>query len=210
MPRKTPVKPASPTPVRPLAHLPPPPPATSSASTAQVARMLGVSASRVSQLIGSGQINRSTDGTIDPLQAALAVLETARRDDAGREARTRATRARAAAVELRARRALKQYLTISEVAELFDEAFGRWHQMTQAESSLFYADAIRRMPDDTARAAAATIYRKFLSLNQAFRTASSELVRIARDEHLPDDARIDEVFGDLVVIAIKAEDVGET
>lgn len=205
MPRKSPLKPAAASPRRKLAHLPQPPVAPSGASTAEVARLLGVSPSRISQLVGSGQIDRHADGSIDSLQAALVVLDNARRDDAGRDARARASRARAAATELRARRALRQYLTIDEVAEVFDEAFTRWHEMTQAESSRFYSDLVCRMPDDAARSAASTIYRRFLALNNAFRTASAELVKMARDEHLTDGARLDEVFGDLVLVAIESE-----
>lgn len=185
--------------------------ATTADSTARVtpkaaAAALGISPGRVSQLVKAGAIAPDAEGRIDLTQASLALLERARRDDAGRAARERYLRAMAVAAELRVRRELRQLMSVDEAAELISAVVVRARTELQASSSGFFYEIQSAHGEQHALIGAGRYYKSVLAAIVAADRTAKEVLRRARDEQLPRDARIEDVFSSLAATVQSAGD----
>lgn len=185
--------------------------ATPADSTARVspkaaAAALGISPGRVSQLTKAGAIQPDAEGRIDLAQAALALLERARRDDAGRAARERYLRATAVAAELRVRRELKQLMTLAECKDLISAVVVRARIELQVSSGGFFYEVQRDHGEKHAHLAAGRYYKSVLAAINSAAATADEVLRRARDEQLPSDERIEDVFATLAASVQSAGD----
>jgi hypothetical protein len=170
------------------------------------AAALGISAGRLSQLTKAGAIQPDAGGRIDLAQAAVALLERARRDDSGRKARERYLRATAVAAELRVRRELRQLMTVDECKELITTVVVRARTELQASSSGFFYEIQAEHGEQHALIGAGRFYRSVLGALVAADRTAREVLRRARDEQLPREARIEDVFASLAAAVQSAGD----
>lgn len=173
------------------------------------AAALGISAGRLSQLTKAGAIQPDAEGRIDLAQAAVALLDRARRDDSGRKARERYLRATAVAAELRVRRELRQLLTPAECKELITAVVLHARIALQATSSEFFYSVQAAHGEQHAHLAAGRYYRSVLRAINSAASVAEEVLRRARDEQLPREARIDEVIASLTSTVETAGDDAE-
>lgn len=181
-----------------------PPRNARSASREEIAELLGVTPARVSQMVTAGTIARTNDGGIDPVAALRAALAAARADDPGRTARARAIRSRAIGAELRARRELRTLITADELEGIVDEMLESGRDMIQRETSNFHATLSARMPDAEATRAAWAVHRAALGWVRGIDNGARALLEEIRSEVLPDDARLADVFRNLLAGAQRA------
>jgi len=185
--------------------------ATTTDSAARVtpkaaAAALGISAGRLSQLTKAGAIQPDAGGRIDLAQAAVALLERARRDDSGRKARERYLRATAVAAELRVRRELKQLMTLDECKQLITAVVLHARIALQATSSEFFYTVQAAHGEQHAHLAAGGVYRQVLKAINSAASVADDVLRRARDEQLPREARIEDVFASLAAAVQSAGD----
>jgi hypothetical protein len=163
-------------------------------SLTELAPLLGISKTRVHQLVAEGVIPRGPGGRFDPLEAAVAVLGWFRRDEATKQARLRLLHASAANHERRLRRHVRQLLTVDELRDVLMLAFGRGVELVQAETSRLHGEMAGRLPDDEARRAAHAVYDHLRRVMLGFRNGATELCDVLEREALPAEVRVAVVF----------------
>ena len=182
-----------------------PPVGDYSATGAELADLLGFSPARVSQLAAVGVIQRGPNNRFNPLQAALALLAYTKRDDAGRQARVRALRARGAAIEMSVHRDLAKLVTLDELRELLDVILDRGADMVRRESQRVYLDCKTRLPEGEAVRCAGAVHRHTLGYIRALDAGGRELVVEMTRDHFQHPGRIAERYAELIDAAMRRE-----
>lgn len=133
----------------------------------------------------------------EPIPLMQAYLRFLKRDDAGRQARTRHQNAQALALESRVRRELRLQLDIREVSALTQMIFEQAFNCAQAESSRFYGEMAAIHPEMEARRLTGRVYDPMVSLAKAWRDGVADFLHRLETDTMKRDDRIDWVVDEL-------------
>jgi hypothetical protein len=182
---------------------------TTTISRNAAAALLGISGPRVTQLTQAGDL--PTDGTrYEPVAVLRAYISYLKRDDAGRQARTRHQNSQALALESRVQRELRHLLTLTEVRTLAEMIFDSAFSCAQAESSRFYSEVIATNPEMEARRLTGRVYDPMVALARAWRDGVADFLKRIETDSMQRGDRLDWVANELRLSIAKKTAADET
>jgi len=176
----------------------------------ELAEWLGVSVARINQLRREGGLKIGPDN----LYSAADALRSHYWYDSPRgealRARTRMVSARALETEMRSRRQMRRLLTLDEVGEICAQLYTGARDVAQAESSRFFTRYRETHSETDSLGMTHQLYDPILALGAGWINGVNALMRAIDEDHLPENARLDEVLQNLVAEVAAANNADET
>jgi hypothetical protein len=163
-----------------------------------IAELLGLSVARVNQLRREGGLKPAGDGlysVVDSLRCHY--LYDSPRGEAMR-ARTRHTNARALEIEQSVRRQQRRLLTLDELSNFAVLMFECAMDSYQAQSSLFYHQFRQTHDEQESLKTTHKLYDPLRLIALGWNNGIFALVDQINRDHLPDDARLDDVLAKII------------